>query len=60
MNNFLVEEVNRLEKVLQLLYDGERKLQSRIDAALAIYENDPYDPKLERAAAMAQALKGEA
>ena len=31
-----------------------------IEAALAIYENDPYDPKLERAAAMAQALKGEA
>jgi len=38
MNNFLVEEVNRLEKVLQLLYDGERKLQSRIDAALKIAE----------------------
>lgn len=33
--------------------------EAKIEAALAIAENDPYDPRLERAEAMAQALKGE-
>ena len=59
-NMDLRAENERLQALKESIEVQEHLLHGRIEAALAIYENDPYDPKLERAAAMAQALKGEA